>query len=70
MTLDRSGMRYRLGAGIDFNALMININYQGTTYQASGDNATYKDPTKLIFGLDIKLGNHSNDNGRARRAGE
>ena len=60
--LNKNGFGYRVGAGVDLGMIILHAHYQGITYQASSDNATFKDPSKLIFGVSLALGGSHHHN--------
>jgi hypothetical protein len=56
--LVKSGMGYRLGAGLDFGRAFFSLSYQGATYNAKGgsDKTTFKEPYKMALNIGLRLG--------------
>jgi len=59
VTLKKSGLGFRAGAGVDLGRLNLFVNYQGIANKSSGsaDVSTYQSPGELIFGIGLGLGN-------------
>jgi len=56
--LMKSGVGYRIGAGLDFNRVFFNLGYLGATYKAqeNSDKTTFKEPYKITFNIGVRLG--------------
>jgi hypothetical protein len=51
-----SGIGYRVGLGLEIKRLLINASYGGVTVNSNGlNNATFKEPYKIVFSLGFKL---------------
>lgn len=56
VALGKNGLGYRAGLIADFNAIFVNVSYQGVTYYDSDNsNARFREPYKIIFGLGFRL---------------
>jgi hypothetical protein len=54
--LGKNGLGYRAGVIADFNTLFVNVSFQGVTYYNSdNNNARFKEPYKIVFGLGFRL---------------
>lgn len=59
VSLANSGIGYRVGAAAELGRILLNLSYQGVTYNAMGTDyskVVFKEPYKLVFGVGIKLG--------------
>ena len=57
-----SGLGYRAGLAADFGPLMLNLTYEGLTYDLrTGQRTGLIEPHKLIFGAGLKFGGGEND---------
>lgn len=62
VALGKNGLGYRAGLIADFNTIFVNVSYQGVTYyNDQNNNARFKEPYKIVFGLGIRLGGGGND---------
>ena len=58
----RSGLGYRAGLAADFGPLMLNLTYEGLTYDLGDEHRTgLREPHKLIFGAGLKFGGGDKD---------
>ena len=58
VNVQRNGLGYRVGAVVTLGWFLMHVSYEGASYYSSGiNNATFKEPYKLVFGIGIKIGN-------------
>jgi hypothetical protein len=58
VSIQRNGIGYRVGAVVTLGYFLAHISYEGAAYYSSNiDNATFKEPYKLVFGVGVKFGN-------------
>lgn len=57
VNLGNSALGYRVGVGADFDRLLLSLHYQGTAnYKANSNQASFREPYQVTFGLGIRLG--------------
>jgi hypothetical protein len=56
VNMGRNGLGWRAGVAAEFGGLLLGFSYQGTTYTQGSDNASFREPHKLILGVGIRLG--------------
>lgn len=58
VNIQRNGIGYRVGAVVTLGWFLAHVSYEGAAYYSSNvDNATFKEPYKLVFGIGVKVGN-------------
>jgi len=58
ISIQKNGIGYRIGAVVTLGWFLAHISYEGAAYYSSNaDNAIFKEPYKLVFGIGVKLGN-------------
>ena len=59
VSIQRNGIGYRVGAVLTIGWFLAHVSYEGAAYYSSDiTNATFKEPSKLVFGIGIKFGNN------------
>src|ERR1051326_4009085 len=60
VALGNSGLGYRVGAGLDFDNVLIHLSYDGAaSYREGSNKATFHEPYQLTLGLGIRLSNQT-----------
>jgi hypothetical protein len=56
VSIQRNGIGYRAGAVLTIGWFLMHVSYEGAAYYSSNiANATFKEPSKLVFGIGIKF---------------
>lgn len=55
VNMGKNGLGYRVGAVLDFKPVFFNVSYQGVTTYNDGNNARFREPYALVFGVGLRL---------------